>query len=359
MKKIVVYSTQLLPTGGIESHLLEFCQKMSDKSVIIDLIVLNSRIPPATEELYRAKCRNVFLGKNKSSAERLIWLVSVAFRLKFNQYDALYTNGQGESIGVLPKLLRIKGTWVHHHHTAGDKEDQATWGSNYIGTLKKADTVIACSHRNALEMSAALSRTIDTIPCLSREIEVEPLPLTKNGKIKLGYYGRLIPEKGIDLLCKLSEEPALGGVEFHIWGKGEAYPFSYFENFPRVRYHGPFSGVTELKKVLGLLDGFLLLSVHPEGLPISLLEVMSAGTPWLATDRGGVPDIACDPVSTRVIPANSDYEQIKKSVELFAADLAAGKISKETQKRLYAEKFSAPAVVQRWKEALKLNLTPN
>lgn len=98
----------------------------------------------------------------------------------------------------------------------------------------------------------------------------------------------------------------------------------------------------------------MLLSTHPEGLPISLLEAMSAGLPWLATDRGGITDIAIDPLSTRVIPANSTYEQFKSAVVAFANDLRLNKVSRAAQEDLYNKKFSAKALVQRWNEALSL-----
>ncbi len=344
-----------METGGIESHLLEFCKQMSGNNILIDLVVLNSQVSPAVEAAYKTYCRGLYLGKNKSATQRLLWLTSIAIKLQLRRYDALYTNGQGESIGVFAGLVRTKGVWVHHHHTSGDKEDQATWGSNYIKTLKKADTIIACSGRNAHAVSLALDRAIDTIPCFSRKISVPDTEAGVPDKIKFGYYGRLIPEKGIDTLCKLSEDRDLKDVEFHIWGEGQQYPASFFQKYPKLHYHGTFTGISGLTATIASINAFLLLSVHPEGLPICLLEAMSAGLPWLATDRGGIPDIACDPYSTRVIAVDSSYEQIKQQVSSFAEDIRQGKISKETQEQLYSEKFSAAALVQRWSDALALN----
>ncbi|RZK52215.1 MAG: glycosyltransferase family 1 protein [Hymenobacter sp.] len=172
--------------------------------------------------------------------------------------------------------------------------------------------------------------------------------------LHFGYYGRLIPEKGIEVLRQLSEDPTVAGIEFHIWGEGEAYQADFFARHPQLRYHGPFAGRSELQAVLSGLDAYLLLSTHPEGLPIALLEVMSTGLPWLATDRGGVADIACDPLATRVIPMTSTYPEIKAAVLALAADIRAGRVSRTAQKALYATTFSSQVLVQRWRETLGL-----
>jgi glycosyltransferase involved in cell wall biosynthesis len=343
-----------METGGIESHLLEFCKQMKTKDISIDLLVLNSVALKETEDAYKEVCRNVYFGKKEKLSLRLLWFIIIGLKLRFKKYTALYTNGQGDSIGLLAKLLNIKGTWVHHHHTSGDKEDQVNWTDSYIASLKKANIVIACSKRNAADMEKALLRTIETIPCFSRKISVDPYIICKAQKIRFGYYGRLIPEKGIDILCKMSGDEDLSQFEFHIWGEGVAYPASFFKNFPNINFHGAFSGIDGLIKTISSIDAFLLLSVHPEGLPICLLEAMSAGLPWLATNRGGIPDIACDPISTRVIPVTANYSMMKQELISFGKDISSGKITKQQQQKLYNDKFSGTALSKQWKFALGL-----
>jgi glycosyltransferase involved in cell wall biosynthesis len=328
---------------------------MSKNNVLIDLVVVNAAILPATEQTYKGVCNQVYFGKQGRSYFRLLWLLVVLTRLTLRKYDALYTNGQGESIKLLGIILRKKGPWVHHHHTSGDVDDRKTWGSNYLEVLKKCETVIACSSRNAKEMATYLKRRVETIPCFSRKITIVNHRGEREGKVKFGYYGRLIPEKGIDLLCEMSEDSELQNIEFHIWGTGEAYPAAFFTRYSNLRYNGTFSGEAGLAATISSLDAFLLLSTHPEGLPISLLEAMSAGLPWLATDRGGVRDIACDAMCTRVIEPASDYNTIKRAVKSLAEDIISGKVSKEAQENLYNKKYSYNALIPRWSTTLGLN----
>ncbi|WP_207382701.1 glycosyltransferase family 4 protein [Flavobacterium subsaxonicum] len=355
-KRILLYSTQLMETGGIESHVKEFISQVAPlDNVLIDLVVLRANNSLEQKQMLRQYCTRTFLPSGKTIQGKLGFLLFVLGSV-FTKYDALYTNGQGESISLIKKMFRFK-KWVHHHHTSGDLADQQTWGPSYKVSLSEADTVVACSKKNAKDMQLALKRDVITIPCFSRKIVLDRVkqPKVSSDKVNLGYYGRLIPEKGIDILCRLSNEENLNHIQFHIWGEGQMYPASFFYKYPNIKYHGQFNGQEELKQVLVSIDGYLLLSVHPEGLPISLLEIMSAGIPWMATDKGGISDIACDPVATRVIESLEPYGDLKQKINQFAIDIAAGKIDRENQVALYDTKFSPKVLVKEWLNVLFTN----
>lgn len=349
---VMVFVTRHVPIGGIESHIREFCTQLVKAGAKVDLVILSSDMLAETEDFYRSICSRLYLGKGGNVAKRIGWLLKLGFKINLRHYDAIYTNGQGDSVIAFSKLLFRKNKWVHHHHTSGDAKDQLTWTKGYRKTLLSADAVIACSSRNADHMKQTLQREILNIPCFSREIKADEQG--KREKLHFGYYGRLIPEKGIDLLCRLSEDKDIENIDFHIWGKGEVYPADHFISYPNLHYHGSFSGADELGKILSNLDAYLLLSTHPEGLPIALLEVMSVGLPWIATDCGGIPDIAVDPLSTRVIPTSLKYLEVKKAIMDLAADIQKGKLIKSKQKELYASKFSHTVLVERWSEVLGL-----
>jgi glycosyltransferase involved in cell wall biosynthesis len=281
----------------------------------------------------------------------------LGIKLATTPYHALYTNGQGESIFFFRQLLLKTKKWIHHHHSSGDYNDQSTWGFSYRRALLSANSVIACSKTNAKDIENYLHRIIHSIPCFSRQLK--PLKKINQEKLRFGYYGRLIPEKGIETLCALSNDRDLDAIEFHLWGEGPDYSKSYFDDFSKIKYHGSFRGVEELSAVVAFLDCYLLLSTHSEGLPIALLEAMSVGLPWLATDKGGIADIALDPLSTRLISASSKYNEIKSAIISFATDLKSGKVSKESQINLYQNKFSSPLLLKQWLEIFELNARNN
>jgi glycosyltransferase involved in cell wall biosynthesis len=350
IKRILVFATQHMLTGGIESHLQEFCKNMHCLGIVIDLVILNSKMNAETERIFTNSCYNIYLAKSGRSIFRYLWLIKTGLKLSFNSYSSLYTNGQGSSPFFFSKFILRKNKWIHHHHTSGDANDQKCWGKYYKRLLKSAHHIIACSKNNAMLMSNYLKRDIDSIPCFSKNIGT--LEFRKPGKLRFGYYGRLIPEKGIDLICNLSNDSELNDVEFHLWGEGDSYKDCYFKNYTKINFHGKFDGKKQLTSVLNSIDAFLLLSKHSEGLPICLLECMSAGLPWLAMDKGGIVDIAIDPYATRVISSESKYFQVKQALLSFASDLNNGLINSEIQMNFYQKEFLDVKLNKMWLEVL-------
>ena len=350
--RVLLYSTQLMPTGGIESHILKFCTKLKNAGVKIDIVVSNFLMNDAELEQLRTSCNKVLVHRGKANAiEITFWLFMQACKLFLVKYDVIYTNGQGDSPYIFRGLMARKIKWVHHHHTSGDLSDQKTWSEKYLKTLKRSSEVIACSTSNAASMSKFLNREIITIPCFSNKIPKNEKRVS--GKLRIGYYGRLIPEKGIDTICKLSNEVELSNVEFHIWGEATSYNKSFFDQFPKLNYHGSFYGIKELENVINFIDCFVLISTHPEGLPICLLEALGAGLPWLSTDKGGIRDIAIDPNATRIISSHSKYVEIKNAIISFANDIYKGKVDNHLEIDFYDKNFSEYVIVDRWIKLFK------
>ncbi|MBD8389759.1 glycosyltransferase family 4 protein [Dysgonomonas sp. BGC7] len=347
MTKILLYCTQLTETGGIENHILEFCQKMCSVGVEIDLIVPRFKMLDRDQQTLRDNCLNTYFYYSPQKYKSTLWLIKTLLKLRNKNYDALYTNGQGESIYIVGKLMGIPN-WVHHHHSSGGKGDQETWGNQYTKALRGAKTIIACSNKNAREIEDVVGRRIDSIPCFSRDLgDSISGPLGNSDILNFGYYGRLINGKGIELICQLSNDKDCSHIVFNLWGIGDVFTPKYFEQFPNIVFHGGFKTKEELIQVNSYIDAFLLLS-DSEGLPISLLEVMSAGIPWIASNKGGIKDIACSKDSTRLVEDPSDYNLIKREILCLADDIKNGRISREKQKELYKKKFAANILIDQW-----------
>jgi glycosyltransferase involved in cell wall biosynthesis len=114
-----------------------------------------------------------------------------------------------------------------------------------------------------------------------------------NGNLALGYFGRLVVEKGVDTLTsaatKLPE-----GISFEVFGNGplstelesQAKALS-----ARVRFHGFREDIPEC---IQAMDAVVIPSIWEEAFPYAALEAMSVGRPVLASRVGGMPEIVED-----------------------------------------------------------------
>jgi glycosyltransferase involved in cell wall biosynthesis len=176
-----------------------------------------------------------------------------------------------------------------------------------IAALCGADRVVAVSRdlaQKAIDLGADPSRVHliyngldDTVFHPGRRQEArERLALDTTKPVVL-YVGNLVPVKGPDVLIEACGLIAAWGVDFdlHVIGRGALR--GSLERLAserriggRVTFHGP---VAHEK----LPDWFraaslLVLPSRSEGVPNVLLEASACGTPYVASQVGGVPEIA-------------------------------------------------------------------
>jgi glycosyltransferase involved in cell wall biosynthesis len=211
--------------------------------------------------------------------------------------------------------------------------------------------LIGCSRATCLALNAATGRGdarflpyLTACPVAADEV-VERAP---HRPLRFGFCGRLIPEKGIDALVVLASDPALPGIEWHIHGSGEAYPPERFAGRPGLVYHGAFETGAEHAQNLLALDALVLFSTHNEGMPLSLIEGMAAGLPWIATDRGGTRELAASPADCLVLPAAATFAEIRTGVQDLAARILAGQTSRRRQRAVYDAAFSPAVAAGLW-----------
>jgi len=175
-------------------------------------------------------------------------------------------------------------------------------------TLLKADRVVSVCQALKDEI-VTLGIPAEKITVVSNGVDTEKFyPIPKGeARRKLGLppdkviilsVGRLIPTKGFDILIKslkiLNDEYNQEGIYMVIagegWMKGELENLVSALNLSRsVLFAGPVPH-RELFLWYSAADLFCLASSR-EGLPNVILESLACGTPVVATDVGGIPEI--------------------------------------------------------------------
>lgn len=116
--------------------------------------------------------------------------------------------------------------------------------------------------------------------------------------LRLGYLGRIEPNKGMTELLSTCQRLSADGVPFHLTLAGkEQTDGEYLPHFEetlgdRFTYVGVVSGQRK-RDFLRSLDVFLL-PTYFEGLPMSLLECMSYGITPVVTPVGSIPEVVKD-----------------------------------------------------------------
>ncbi len=363
MKNILIYSPQLAAYGGIEQHLCLLARHLGVARHLVTLITTSNSLGlPMRNLLAEGGCRLIELDYpcgSASRARKLAWLTFKLISLKKSRWDVIYTNGQGGLARVLWVLGHAGTRILHHHHTSADLAEQKFWGASFLRVLKTAPLLVSNSFSAAKNISRVTGRNdVEVLSYVTADLfsieEWAEFRRSEDPKIKLGFCGRLIAEKGIDVICELSKRPELADISWHIHGSGVGYGPKYFSAYPGVYYHGPYAGLDDYKKILRNLDGVILYTKHSEGRPLALIEAMSAGLPWIATDRGGTTELAIDPVNSRLVDMNSSIDQLAMATRRFATDILSGVTIRVAQRLVYEKNFSPHVVSRKWMDFMCL-----
>jgi glycosyltransferase involved in cell wall biosynthesis len=164
------------------------------------------------------------------------------------------------------------------------------WTEEYIANSSDVAAFVASAHGVPVDRVTVIRNGID------RSIFFpERAPRDRGGPVRLGAVGRLIPEKGLDiLLAAMPKIVASQPVVLTVVGDGSERPV--LERQARglpVVFAGYMGAPSDVASFLRSLDVFIIPS-RWEGLPNALLEAMACGVPVVATDVPGMREAAGD-----------------------------------------------------------------
>jgi len=128
----------------------------------------------------------------------------------------------------------------------------------------------------------------------------------RSKKIRFAYIGSMYAHKGLGLLLKglsLLSSDEKEKISLSIIGSGEASYIDYCKALIRqmgINRYIRFCGKTPNGKIQHAyrdIDVLIIPSVWPENSPVTILEALAAGTPVLASNVGGIPELVEDGVT--------------------------------------------------------------
>jgi len=352
---LLFYAPEMAAYGGIERHVCSFAAAAAAQGHTVRLLTTSDSLgPDLRRELDHPLISFGELRRARGTAgpvAKILWLLREVRRARRESWDVVYTNGQSGLALLVWLAAGPRTRTVHHHHTAADPAEQATWSRPYVQVLRRAPRLVGCSQATCAALNAATGRDdAHFLPYLTA-CPVDSAWITGRAAgrpLRFGFCGRLIPEKGIDTILALAQADALADIEWHIHGAGPAYPPGRFAGQPRLVYHGAYHSPEEQARALLRLDALVLFSTHNEGMPLSLIEGMSAGLPWIATDRGGTRELAGSPADCLVVPATANRAELAGHVRAFADRILGGTTSRLRQRAHYDAAFAPQIVAELW-----------
>jgi glycosyltransferase involved in cell wall biosynthesis len=221
--------------------------------------------------------------------------------------------------GISPESPQLITIW----HLEKYSKKLLTDGARFVDILKfdiyknitKRENIIGFVSR--LEKEKGIEQFVEAIPLIFKEIKEVKFYIVGSGS-KLTW----VREKCLEYQKEL-------GVEITIFGWVDEINFPYILN--------------DLKLVI--------LPTLSEGLPGIVLELMSCGTPVLATKVGGIPDIIEDNVTGFLMEENSPHCIALHSIKILKyPDIE--KIS-ENGRKLIERKYSLEVCIERYKKIIQ------
>ena len=201
-----------------------------------------------------------------------------------------------------------------------------------------------------------------TIPALPEPLERRcniparrTLPFEVNKKLKLVYFGRLAPHKGVAYLIDNWERLSRVAQCLDIYGSGPQEEELRQRISSRglgevIRLRGRYPGGQDYVDLMQDYDLKLLPTVGAEGAPLVLLEAMACGLPFIANGVGGIPDYANEDCGI----TSGNIEEFLPLFDNYVERMMKGNVDTTRLQYYYDKHFSFDSLVDRWDRFLRL-----
>ena len=236
----------------------------------------------------------------------LVQRMFVLWRFWGQEFDCVLGQGWGGSHLWLRSRLRAGGKFIWHDHLEGGgpfgPDDSSFKSPSYSPypflvrrVIQKADAVIIGSQRGKDRLQRLHDHKQNV--CVLAPLQALTPPLAQDRPLprpcRFAVIGRLGLQKGISPLLALWKRLDLPDVELHLYGDdpdGEYQTEARRLDVTNLYMHGQYR-TSELPKIMDASDIGLVCSLV-EGYPLTSLEFMAYGVPFVMTAVGAAEEMA-------------------------------------------------------------------
>jgi glycosyltransferase involved in cell wall biosynthesis len=205
----------------------------------------------------------------------------------------------------VPRVITLHGSDVH---LAG-RSPSWRWLARRVADGAE---VVAVSQSLSAQASQILGRAVPTLPMPHRslaELVPQPWPEPVGPTLSLAAVGRLVPEKGFDVLIAAVDRLTRGGFAVHLTIMGSGPEADRLAQAAAQLPAGtvtmrPAGTAQDLAQLLASCDALVIPS-RREGLGLVGLDALSLGRPVIASRVGGLPEVVEDGIDGYLVEPES------------------------------------------------------
>jgi glycosyltransferase involved in cell wall biosynthesis len=334
--------TEFYPlVGGMQTHTLALSRHLQENGVRVLVLTRRNHGLPAFEHVQGVPVYRVFTcNASKLVASLSFTLSAMRFLIRHRlEYEIVHSHQlfSPTTVGLLAQAILSKPLIANPHGGGYCGDIYRVRQRRRLGTMRlsvigrRADRFVAISSEIAGELEqVGVPRTkirrvpngVDTARFAPAE-EAERHRLRQILRLPEGlivsFVGRLVAQKGLDVLLAAWTRVAKHGVTLLILGDGPQRQRLERECRDRglaehIRFVGKVDNVVEFFQC----SDICVLPSRSEGLPIALLEAMACCVPAVASAVGAVPEVIEDGINGILVPPEDEHElarQLSRLVE--------------------------------------------
>lgn len=363
MNPRVLLSASLVGYGGHQTHTFHLARALALHGATVTVAARSYALPGERQQILKKLGVRVistpFSLEPSWTVLRSFWLWTAVAASARGYFDVFYSIGPGRLHAWLDRLVRSSGWRFWNEVNSGEPwPEGGTAYAQHIEMLRGMDALIAQAPQVATNLRRYLPFPIPikSIACMADSPVADPLPRRPGkGQVRLAYFGRLMPSKGVYKLVELWPELHMGSARLDIYGEGPDR--ERIENMitqyglgDRITVHGHYSHGWGYAEAIHQADLVVLPTSPGEGQPLVLIEAMSYGVPFVATDSGGIVDLGWD--NPDVLVVKGTKEALKDGIETMVDRIRSNQISADRLVAVYRERYSFDALTPQWAAAL-------
>lgn len=355
--------THDLAIGGLQQVVVNLCRAI-DKNRFHTIVLCLRALGPLAQEIDRLGIKVILLPQNKTGADYFSFF-KVADILRKERTQVIHThNTQPLVDGTLGAILsggRKRIIHTDHARQFPDKKRYmfAEWCMSHfvckmVGVSEQTTENLHKYEKIPKKKLMTIKNGIDVSRfaiSIDRQAKRKELGIPPVGPV-IGVISRLEKVKGITYLLQAMPKiiKTFPDLTLLIVGDGSEMDNLQSETNKRnLARNVVFTGVRhDIPDILQTLDIYMLPSLS-EGLPMGLLEALATGCPVIATQVGGIPNVAENTEAILLVKPKNVKMLIDKTITLLIDTEMQNKIRRDGLK-IFNNQFSANLMAKKYME---------